>query len=111
MKPHVLLISGTPSARALQTLALESQGWQVHEADSVAAITPWGPRPDAIVLDASAPLEGLASEDVPRRAIDEMGAPLLVMASAAEQERLTRQRLRAVFLGHPLSLGGLVEAV
>ncbi|WP_224244875.1 hybrid sensor histidine kinase/response regulator [Hyalangium gracile] len=111
MKPLILLISGSPHVRALQTLALESQGWQVHEADSVSAITSWGPRPDAIVLEASAPLEGLASEDAPRRALEALGAPLLVIASAAEQERLSRQKLRAVFLGHPLSLGALVAAV
>ena len=111
MKPLVLLISGSPHVRALQTLALESQGWQVHEAETVAAITSWGPRPDAIVLEASTPLEGLASEDAPRRALEALGAPLLVIASAAEQERLTRQQLRAVFRGHPLSLGALVEAV
>ncbi|WP_224362640.1 ATP-binding protein [Hyalangium versicolor] len=111
MKPLILLISGSPHVRALQTLALESQGWQVHEADSVSAIIPWGPRPDAIVLESSAPLEGLASEDAPRRALEALGVPLLVIASAAEQERLTRLKLRAVFLGHPLSLGALVEAV
>jgi PAS domain S-box-containing protein len=111
MKPHILLISGAPQARALQKLALESQGWQVHEADTVAAITAWGPKPDVIVLEASTPLEGLATEDAPRRALEALGVPLLVMASAAEQEQLTRLKLRAVYLGYPLSLGGLLEAV
>jgi PAS domain S-box-containing protein len=111
MKPLILLISGAPHVRALQTLALESQGWQVHEADTATAITARGPRPDAIVLESSMPLEGLAAEDAPRRALETLGVPLLVMASAAEQERLMRQQLRASFLGHPLSLGGLVEAV
>ncbi len=111
MKPLILLISGSAQVRALQALALESQGWQVHEAETVAAITAWAPRPDAIVLEASTPLEGLASEDAPRRALEALGAPLLVIASAAEQERLTRQQLRAAFRGYPLSLGGLVEAV
>jgi len=110
-KPLILLISGSPHVRALQTLALESQGWQVHEAETVAAITPWGPRPDAIVLEASTPLEGLASEDAPRRALETLGVPLLVIASAAEQEWLMRQQVRAVFRGYPLSLGGLVDAV
>jgi PAS domain S-box-containing protein len=111
MKPLILLISGSPHVRALQTLALESQGWQVHEAESVSAITSWSPRPDAIVLEASAPLEGLAFEDAPRRMLESLGVPVLVIASAAEQERLTRQKLQALFLGHPLSLGALVEAV
>jgi PAS domain S-box-containing protein len=111
MKPLILLISGSPQGRALQTLALESQGWQVHEAESVSAITSWGPRPDAIVLEASTPMEGLASEDAPRRALEALGVPLLVIASPAEQERLTRQQLRATFRGYPLSLGAMVEAV
>ncbi|KFE62386.1 ATP-binding protein [Hyalangium minutum] len=111
MKPSILLISGAPQVRSLQKLALESQGWQVQEADTVAAITAWGPRPDVIVLEASTPLEGLATEDAPRRALEALGVPLLVMASAAEQEQLTRQKLRAVYLGYPLSLGGLLEAV
>ncbi len=111
MKPLILLISASVHARALQTLALASQDWQVHEADSVAAVTSWGPRPDVIVLEANAPLEGLASEDAPRRALEALDVPLLVIASAAEQERLTRLKLEAVFLGPPLSLGVLVEAV
>jgi PAS domain S-box-containing protein len=111
MKPVILLISASVHVRALQTLALASQDWQVHEADSVAAVTSWGPRPDVIVLEANAPLEGLASEDAPRRALEALGVPLLVIASAAEQERLTRLKLDAVFLGPPLSLGVLVEAV
>jgi len=111
MKPLILLISGAPQVRALQKLALESQGWQVQEADTVAAITSWGPRPDVIVLEASTPLEGLATEDAPRRALEALGIPLLVMASAAEQEQLTRLKLRAVYLGYPLSLGALLEAV
>ncbi|HVG59907.1 MAG TPA: ATP-binding protein [Hyalangium sp.] len=110
-KPLILLISGSSQVRAVQTLALESQGWQVHEAETVAAITAWGPRPDAIVLEASTPLEGLASEDAPRRALEALGVPLLVIASAAEQERLMRQQVQAVFRGYPLSLGALVEAV
>lgn len=111
MKPLILLISGSPHVRALQALALESQGWQVHEAEGVAAITSWGPRPAAIVLEARTALEGLTSEEAPRRALEALGVPLLVIASAAEQERLTRQQLRAVFRGYPLSLGALVEAV
>jgi PAS domain S-box-containing protein len=111
MKPLVLLISGSPHVRELQALALESQGWRVQEADALSALVREGPRPAAVVLEASAPLDGLASKDAPRQALEALAVPLLVLASAAEQERLSRLNLRAVFLGHPLSLGALVEAV
>jgi PAS domain S-box-containing protein len=111
MNPVILLISGAGPGRALQTLALESQGWRVLEADTVAALTAREVRPDVIVLDATTSLEGLSPEEAPRRALEAQGAPLLVMASPAEQERLTRQQLQASFLEPPLSLGALVEAV
>ncbi|HEX8697866.1 MAG TPA: ATP-binding protein [Myxococcaceae bacterium] len=111
MKPFILLISAPTPERALRVLALESQGWQVQEADAAGALGPLERAPDAIVLEVSTLLEELAPESAGRHALEALRAPLLVMASAAERERLERQGLQAHFLDRPLLLGALVEAV
>ncbi|MDY7230012.1 hybrid sensor histidine kinase/response regulator [Hyalangium rubrum] len=111
MKPLILLIAGSGQDRTLRALALESQGWHVQEADSVAALLTLARRPDVVLLEVSTSLEELVPEGALRRAWESLGVPLLVMASAAEQERLVRQGLRAIFLGRPLSVGAMVEAV
>jgi PAS domain S-box-containing protein len=111
MKPLILLIAAPGSERALRVLALESQGWQVHEADAAGALAPLERQPDVIVVEVSTLLEELAPGAAGRRALVALSAPLLVIASAAEKERLVRQGLRAVFLSRPLPLGSLVKAV
>jgi PAS domain S-box-containing protein len=111
MKPLILLASGAVSRHAPQHLALESQGWQVQEVGTVGALALLESKPDVIVLDAGAFPEVLVPQAAPLRALEAMGTPLLVLASPAEQERLVQLGVRAVFLGRPLSLGALVEAV
>jgi PAS domain S-box-containing protein len=111
MKPLILLIAAPGPERALRVLALESQGWQVLEADSAAALASLERQPDATVVEVSTLLEELAPGAPGRRVLESLSAPLLVMASAAERERMMRQGLRAVFLSRPLPLGALVEAV
>jgi PAS domain S-box-containing protein len=111
MKPLILLIAAPGQERAHRVLALESQGWQVLEADAAGALGTFERRPDAIVVDVSTLLEQLAPDAAARHTLESLGVPLLVLASAAEQERLVRQGLRALFLSRPLALGPMVEAV
>lgn len=111
MKPLILLIAGPGQDRTLRALALESQGWRVQEADSAEVLRTLGHRPDVVLLEAGSCLQELPSEGAALRAWQALEAPLLVMASPAEQERLARLELRAVFLSRPLSLGAMVEAV
>ncbi len=105
MTPHLFLIAGPGQDRALRVFALESQGWQVQVSAPPAALDPGQPEPDLIVLEAPA-LQATA-----HRALESSRARLLVLATAAEQERLERQGLRATFLPRPVSLGALVQAV
>jgi PAS domain S-box-containing protein len=111
MKPLILLAPGSAHRQALQCLALESQGWRVQEVATVEVLARLEAKPDVVVLDAGALPEGLAADATPLRSLETLGTPLLVVASPAEQERLARVGVRAVFLARPLSLGMLVEAV
>jgi PAS domain S-box-containing protein len=111
MKPFVLLIAGPGQDRTLRALALQSQGWQVLESDTPRALGTLERQPDAIVLEASTLLEARLPEAMAQRALESLSAPLLVVASAAEQERLERQGMSARFLPRPPPLGALVEAV
>ena len=111
MKPTVLLLAAPGPERTLRVLALESQGWRVREADATSALPLSEPPPAAVVVELGTLLEELAPESPGRRVLEALHAPLLVMASGAEQERLVRQGLHAHFLPRPLSLGALVEAV
>ncbi|WP_093520075.1 ATP-binding protein [Stigmatella erecta] len=105
MIPPLVLLAATPSpGRALQALALESQGWRVQEVDSLAALARPVERPSVMVLDGSLPLDG--------GVLETQGVPTVVLASALDRERLKQRGLQATFLSNwPPSLGELVEGV
>jgi PAS domain S-box-containing protein len=112
MKPLILLVEGPGAERSLQSLALESQGWQVAEVADVKEALAWleTGQPDLVVVGGTVAAVG-ALEPLGRR-LEASGVPLRVVAASAEQEVLLRQGVRPEsLLGRPLSLGALVERV
>jgi PAS domain S-box-containing protein len=113
MKPILLLIEDSARAREVQTLALESQGWEVLALAEVRAAAPLLEAQPAHLVLAAAGL--LTAAEAPalaalQDALRAAGAALHVIALPAEQEAVRRLGLPvAGFLTGPLTLGALVK--
>ncbi|MFH7041792.1 two-component system response regulator KdpE [Paucibacter sp. JuS9] len=112
-QPVALLVEDEPSIRRFVRLALEAEGWQVHEAETVrqGLVDAGTRRPDLVILDLGLPDDDGINYLKDLRAWS--GVPVIVLsARTGEQDKIAALDAGADdFLSKPFGIGELMARV